>query len=139
MVAAETARFGVPEVKRGLVAAGGGRCGCRGGCPTPIALEMLLTGDPLRAERAAEMGLVNRLTPRAARSTGALALAATIAANGPLAVAATKRIARAAPTGPSRRAGAGRASSTGPVFASRGRPGGRHAFAEKRAPVWKGR
>src|SRR4051794_41481260 len=96
VVAAETARFGVPEVKRSLVAAGGAALLLPRRVPYALALELLLTGEPLTAPRAAEIGLVNRLTPEGKALDGALELAATIAENGPLAVAATQQIARCA-------------------------------------------
>ena len=139
VVAAETAHFGVPEVKRSLVAAGGAALLLPQRVPYALALEMLLTGDPLPAPRAAEIGLVNRLTPEGGALDGALALAATVAANGPLAVAATKQIARG--TGDwSRDEGWRRqAELTEPVFTSEDAREGSTAFAEKRAPVWKGR
>src|SRR3954463_10668956 len=90
--AAETARFGVPEVKRSLVAAGGGALLLPARVPRNVAMEMLLTGDPIDARRAAEVGLVNRVTPEDGALAGALALAATIAGNGPLALTATKAV-----------------------------------------------
>src|SRR3954453_23790502 len=62
VVAADTARFGVPEVKRSLVAAGGAALLLPKRVPLAVALEMLMTGEPINAERAAEVGLVNRLT-----------------------------------------------------------------------------
>jgi enoyl-CoA hydratase len=102
IVASETARFGVPEVKRSLVAAGGAALLLPRRVPFNLALEMLLTGEPLGAPRAAEIGLVNRLTLEGQALAGALELASTIAANGPLAVAATKAVAR----GSARRPGA---------------------------------
>jgi enoyl-CoA hydratase len=83
VVAAETARFGVPEVKRGLVAAAGAALRLPSLIPQPIALELLLTGDPIDAERASGLGLVNRVVPEGTALDGALELAATIAANGP--------------------------------------------------------
>jgi enoyl-CoA hydratase len=139
VVAAEDARFGVPEVKRSLVAAGGAALLLPQRVPYALALEMLLTGDPLPATRAAEIGLVNRLAPSGGALDGALELAATIAANGPLAVAATKQIARATVDWSSAESWARQAEITGPVFASEDAREGSTAFAEKRAPVWKGR
>ena len=87
VVAAENARFGLPEVKRGLVAAGGGLMRLLQKVPPGIAQEWALTGDLVDARRAYEVGLVNRLTPPGEALPAALELAATIAANGPLAVA----------------------------------------------------
>ena len=97
VVASETAKLGVPEVKRALVAGAGAAILLAQRIPQAIALEMLLTGEPITAQRAADLGLVNRLTPEGGALDAALELAATIAANGPLAVAITKQVARSAP------------------------------------------
>jgi enoyl-CoA hydratase len=139
VVAAETARFGVPEVKRSLVAAGGAALLLPKRVPYALALELLLTGEPLSAIRAAEIGLVNRLTDEGAALDGALDLAATIATNGPLAVAATKQIARSTVDWTWEEGWRRQAEITGPVFASEDAVEGSTAFAEKRAPRWKGR
>jgi enoyl-CoA hydratase len=139
IVAAETARFGVPEVKRSLVAAGGAALQLPRRVPFNVALEMLLTGDPLSAVRAAELGLVNRLTAEGQALDGALELAATIAANGPLAVAATKAVARGSADWTFDAGWDEQAGIIGPVFASEDAREGATAFAEKRPPVWKGR
>jgi len=139
IVAAETARFGVPEVKRSLVAAGGAALQLPRRVPFNVALEMLLTGDPLGASRAAELGLVNRVTAEGEALQGALELAATIAANGPLAVAATKAVARGSADWTFDESWEHQAQLIGPVFASEDAREGATAFAEKRAPVWKGR
>lgn len=135
VVAAEHAKFGIPEVKRGLVAAGGGtRLPTR--IPLQVALEMGLTGDPISAVRALELGLINRVVPAGEVLHTALALAALINANGPLAVQATKRLMREEvgpdPTDHVR-------AVTAPVFASDDAREGAVAFAEKRAPNWTGR
>ncbi|MGY1704674.1 crotonase/enoyl-CoA hydratase family protein [Geodermatophilus sp. SYSU D00697] len=139
VVAAETARFGVPEVKRSLVAAGGAALQLPKRLPLPLALEMLLTGDPIDAARAAAVGLVNRLTQEGGALDGALALAATIAANGPLAVAATKQIARGSADWTSEEGWARQDELVAPVFTSEDAREGSAAFAEKRPPVWRGR
>ncbi len=139
VVAAETARFGVPEVKRSLVAAAGGALLLPTRVPANVAMEMLLTGDPIDARRAAEVGLVNRLTPEGGALEGALALAATVAANGPLALAATKAVVRgSAGWGPEER-WERQAELVAPVMASEDAREGAAAFAEKRSPVWRGR
>jgi len=139
IVAAENARFGVPEVKRSLVAAGGAALQLPRRVPFNVALEMLLTGEPLGAIRAAEIGLVNRLTAEGAALPGALELASTIAANGPLAVAATKSVARGSADWSFAEGWAQQAELIAPVFASEDAREGATAFAEKRLPVWKGR
>ncbi|MCF7548044.1 crotonase/enoyl-CoA hydratase family protein [Pseudonocardia sp. WMMC193] len=139
VVAATTARFGVPEVKRSLVAAAGAAVHLPRRIPPAIALELLLTGDPLQAERAAQIGLVNRVTEEGGALEGALALAETIAANGPLAVAATKAVAQQTVDWSLENMWAHQAAITGPVFASEDAKEGATAFAEKRPPVWKGR
>lgn len=139
VVAAEDARFGVPEVKRSLVAAGGAALALPRRIPQAIALEMLLTGEPISAPRAAEVGLVNRVTAPGGALAGALDLAGVIAANGPLAVAATKHIVRSAPDWTFREGWAEQSKVIGPVFASEDAREGATAFAEKRAPVWKNR
>lgn len=139
VVAAEDARLGVPEVKRALVAGAGAAVLLPQRIPQAIALEMLLTGDPITAQRAAELGLVNRLTPSGGALDGALELAATIAANGPLAVAITKQVARTAPDWTWDQAWEEQGRLMQPVFGSEDAIEGATAFAEKRKPVWKGR
>lgn len=134
IVAADHAKFGIAEVKRGLVAAGGGTRLPRR-IPIAIALEMGLTGDMIDAQRAYELGLVNRVVPGGRVMEEALALAGRIAANGPLALAATKQLMReeigVADWDRIREVSA-------PVFASEDAREGAKAFAEKRAPQWKG-
>jgi enoyl-CoA hydratase len=135
VVAADHARFGIPEVKRGLVAAGGGTTLPRR-IPLGVALELGLTGETMSAERAMELGLVNRVVPAAEVMDAALALAALINANGPLAVQATKRL-MLEEVGQDNTAHV--REVTGPVFASADAREGAVAFAEKRPPVWQGR
>ncbi|MGY1823557.1 crotonase/enoyl-CoA hydratase family protein [Geodermatophilus sp. SYSU D00079] len=139
VVAAEDARFGVPEVKRALVAAAGGALLLPRRVPTNVAMEMLLTGDPISAPRAAEVGLVNRLTPTGGALDGALQLAATVAANGPLALAVTKQVARGGADWTTEEGWARQAELVAPVATSADAREGATAFAEKRAPVWQGR
>ena len=137
VVAGETARFGVPEVKRSLVAGAGGALLLPHRIPRALALEMLLTGDPVDATRAAEMGLVNRVVPEGKALEAAIELAERIAANGPLALMATKEIARRGGDWTSDRWERA-AGLMGPVFKSQDAQEGARAFAEKRAPVWRG-
>lgn len=139
VVAAQGARFGVPEVKRGLVAAAGAAMLLPQRIPRPIALEMLLTGEPITAERAASLGLVNRVTADGEALNQALALAGVIATNGPLAVATSKQIALAATDWSLDERWAKQGELVLPVFGSEDAQEGAKAFAEKREPVWKGR
>jgi enoyl-CoA hydratase len=135
IVAARDARFGIPEVKRGLVAAGGALIRLPRRIPYHLAVELALTGDPIDAERAHAIGLVARLAEPGGAVTAARELAATIAANGPLAVAATKRILTADEAGAWER----QAEMADPVFVSEDAREGARAFAEKRPPEWRGR
>lgn len=136
VVAGRTARFGVPEVSRSLVATGGGVLLLPQRVPRAFALEMVLTGDPVGADRALAMGLVNRVTDEGGALDEAIALAERIAANGPLAVAASKRVIRESPDWPLAEIWDRQAEITDPVFRSADAIEGTTAFAEKRAPVW---
>jgi enoyl-CoA hydratase len=136
VVASSAATFGLPEVKRGLIAGGGGtRLGAR--IPLAVAMEILLTGEAITAERAYEIGLVNAVVAPDAVLAVALDLAERIAANGPLALAASKELARLAVDDPSRYAARLPELRAG-VFTSEDAREGATAFVEKRAPVWKG-
>ncbi|MEA2196453.1 MAG: enoyl-CoA hydratase [Solirubrobacteraceae bacterium] len=139
IVAARGAMLGIPEVKRSLVAAGGALLRLPRAVPRPVAMELALTGDPISAERAYELGLVNRITEPGGALTEALALAEAIAANGPLALAATKRILTEGAAWTEAEFWAKQGEISGPVFGSEDAREGATAFAEKRAPVWKGR
>ncbi|MGW5974638.1 crotonase/enoyl-CoA hydratase family protein [Streptomyces sp. NPDC055186] len=139
VVAGETARFGVPEVKRGLVPAAGAALRLPGRVPRALALEMLLTGEPIEAPRAAKIGLVNRVTRAGGALEGALALAQRIAENGPLAVLRTKQIANAAADWGTEEGWKLQQPFVDEVFASEDAAEGARAFAEKRPPVWRGR
>ena len=139
VVAGASARFGVPEVKRSLVAGAGGALLLAKRVPRALALELLLTGDPIDAARAAEIGLVNRVVPEGGALEAAVELAERIAANGPLAVTATKQIALSGGDWPPEQCWDQAAGLTAAVFASQDAREGARAFAEKRAPVWRGR
>jgi enoyl-CoA hydratase len=139
IVASRGAKLGVPEVKRSLVAAGGALLRLPRILPRTVALELALTGDPIDAERAHELGLVNRLAEPGEALTVALELAESIAANGPLALAATKRIMTEAVDWPDSEFFTRQGEIVGPVMTSEDAREGATAFAEKRAPAWKGR
>jgi len=139
IVAAEDATFGIPEVKRNLVAVGGGLIRLPRRMPGNLAMELALTGQMLSAARAHELGIVNRLSGPGEALDGALALAAEIAANGPLAVRASKRIMRESEGRSEEASFAAQGAVAQPVFESEDAREGATAFAEKRAPVWRGR
>jgi enoyl-CoA hydratase len=139
VVAGRTAKFGVPEVKRSLVAGGGAAVMLPRRVPFAIALELLLTGDPVDADRAVAIGLVNQVVDEGGALDAALALAARIAANGPLAVAVTKAIARQSGDWTFEQAWREQGPLMTPVFDSEDAREGATAFAEKRPPVWKNR
>jgi enoyl-CoA hydratase len=139
IVAARDAKFGIPEVKRGLAAAAGGLLRLPKVLPYPIAMEMAITGDPLTAEAAHAHGLVNHLTEPGEALPTARALAARVAANGPLAVRATKQVVAMAAQYTDPDAFVAQRQYLDPVFASEDAQEGARAFAEKRSPVWSGR
>jgi enoyl-CoA hydratase len=139
IVAARGSRLGVPEVKRSLVAAGGALLRLPRSLPRNVAMELALTGDPIDAERGYELGLVNRLSEPGHAVDGALELAETIAANGPLALMATKRIMVEAADWTDAEFFTRQGGIVEPVMTSEDAREGATAFAEKRPPVWKGR
>jgi enoyl-CoA hydratase/carnithine racemase len=137
IVASTAAEFGLPEVKRGLFPAGNGAfLGSR--IPLGVALEMALTGDPISAARAHELGLVNVLAPPESVLDAALAVAERIAANGPLGLAAARELVRLG-VSDATRARARRDEWQRIVFSSEDAKEGVLAFVEKRPPVWRGR
>ncbi|MGE0860182.1 MAG: crotonase/enoyl-CoA hydratase family protein [Gammaproteobacteria bacterium] len=138
-VAARDARFGIPEVKRGLAAGAGGLLRLPRLIPPRIAMELALTGDMLDAERAAALGLVNIVTEPGQALAEARRLAARIIANAPLSVAVSKRVLIEQRDWPLDEMFARQQALTGPVIASEDAREGAAAFAEKRAPNWKGR
>jgi enoyl-CoA hydratase len=138
IVASKDASFGIPEVKRGLVAGGGGLLRLPERIPAAIAMELALTGESFTAERAYALGMVNVLTEPGGALAAARELAAKIAANGPLAVRATKQVVAMSIDYASTGAFAAQRELVDPVFASADAQEGARAFAEKRAPVWKG-
>ena len=138
VVAGASARFGVPEVKRSLVAGAGGALLLARRIPRALALELLLTGDPVSAPRAAEMGLVNHVVDDGQALDKALELAGKIAANGPLALIATKEISNGGGDWTAAERWDHMTRLMAPVFTSQDAQEGARAFAEKRAPVWQG-
>jgi enoyl-CoA hydratase len=139
VVAADSARFGIPEVQRGLMAAAGGLIRLPKRVPLAVALELAMTGDPIDAGRAFELGLVNRVVDRADVVSSALALAERIAQNSPIAVRMSRRLVREAAE-LDEAAGWERTNELSvEVFTSGDAIEGATAFAEKRQPVWKSR
>lgn len=138
IVCAETAKFGVPEVKRGLFAAGGGAAVLGRWLPPAVALELTMTGDLIDAQRALQLGLVNRVVPSAQVLDEALALAGRVVANGPLGVQATKRIVRASTQLTAAETWALQDELHASVFDSDDAKEGARAFVERRDPVWTG-
>lgn len=138
IVANKNAKFGIPEVKRGLAAAAGGLIRMPRQMPYRIAMEFALTGDFFSAERAYQLGLVNRLTDGPALE-GALELAAAIGANGPLAVKASKQVVAESRLWTEDEMWGRQQAIVGSVFTSEDAREGAAAFAEKRAPNWKGK
>jgi enoyl-CoA hydratase len=139
IVAAREAKLGIPEVKRSLVAAGGALMRLPRRVPYGIAMELALTGDTITAERAYELGLVNRLAERGGAVEAALELAAAVAANGPLALDATKAILQQQFDWSEEEFWQRQGEVSEPVFGSEDAREGAVAFSEKRAPVWQGR
>jgi enoyl-CoA hydratase len=139
IVAAKGAKLGIPEVKRSLVAAGGAMLRLPRVLPRNLAMELALTGDPITAERGYELGLVNRLAEPGQAVEAALQLAGEITPNGPLALAASKRILVEAVDWPDSEFWERQGEITAPVMGSEDAREGAVAFAEKRAPAWKGR
>jgi enoyl-CoA hydratase len=139
VVAADNAQFGVPEVKRGLAATAGGLVRLPRQLPYRIALELALTGDMFPAARAYGYGLVNRLTAPGEALAEARRLAQTIAANGPLSVAASKRVVVESQDWSAAEMWERQAALTEHVFNSADAREGSAAFAEKRKPVWQGK
>jgi enoyl-CoA hydratase len=138
IVAARGARLGIPEVKRSLVAAGGALLRLPQRVPYGLAMELALTGEPIGAERAHAVGLVDRLADDGAAVDAALELATQIARNGPLALAATKEVLQRARDWDQAAFWQRQGEITGPVFGSSDAREGATAFAEKRDPVWSG-
>jgi len=139
IVAAENATFGIPEVKRGLVAGAGGLLRLPRRLPQAVAMELALTGDPLPALDAHRYGLVNAVTAPGGALDGALALAARITPNGPLAVAASREILANATDWSLEEGFVRQEAIVARIVASADAREGALAFAEKRPAQWTGR
>ncbi|KAA1394287.1 crotonase/enoyl-CoA hydratase family protein [Aeromicrobium ginsengisoli] len=138
IVAASDSRFGLPEVKRGLVAAGGGLLRLPRTLPYQLAMELALTGNPLTADRAYHHGMVNAVAEPGGATAAAVELARVIAANGPLGLAASRTIINHVTGWTDAEEFAWQLAITQPVFDSADAIEGATAFAEKRAPRWTG-
>jgi enoyl-CoA hydratase len=139
IVAAEDSKFGIPEVKRGLAAAAGGLAKLPKQIPQRVAMELALTGDFISAQRAYDLGLINQVVPAGTALEAARALAAKIAANGPLAVAASKQVVANAQDWNTGTMFTEQMKLIQPVLTSADAIEGAMAFAEKRAPNWQGK
>jgi len=137
VVASEGARFGIPEVKRGLMAAAGGLIRLPKRVPPAIALELAMTGDPIDAARALQLGLVNRVVAATRVVDEAIALAERIGENSPIAVRNSRRLVREAAELSEAEGWKRTIELMMPVFESGDSVEGATAFAEKRPPVWR--
>ena len=137
VTAGMSARFGLPEVRRGLAARGGGVFRLPRRLPHALAMELIVTGEPLDAERAARFGLVNRLVEDGQALVAALELAARIAQNAPMSVRASKAVAIDSADWPLAEGFKRQRAYLEPVFASQDAAEGVTAFRERRDPVWR--
>ncbi|WP_062345144.1 crotonase/enoyl-CoA hydratase family protein [Herbidospora yilanensis] len=138
IVAAESAKFGLPEPKRGLIAGAGGVMRLPRRIPYHVAMEIALTGDFYPARRLYELGLVNRVVAEGEAVAAAKELAGKIAQNAPLSLAGTKRIVVESVDWSLDEMFARQSEIMNPIFGSKDAMEGAAAFAEKRAPVWRG-
>lgn len=138
IVAGESARFGLPEVKRGLLAAAGGLLRLREVLPRTLANELVLTGEPISAERLTELGVINRLVPDGTATEVATALAEQIALNAPLALMSSKQVLNESVLWPLDERFDRQRPIADAVRASADAREGALAFVEKRSPRWQG-
>jgi enoyl-CoA hydratase len=138
IAASRQSRFGIPEVKRSLVAAAGGVSRLPRILPRNVALELGLTGDPISAERAYQLGLVNVLSEPGLALAAAIDLAARITANAPLAVQKTRRLMLEAPGLSDAEGFTASGRALGELMGTEDFSEGINAFIEKRPPQWKG-
>lgn len=139
IVATEASKLGLPEVKRGLVAVGGGLLKLPKRIPYHIAMELALTGELYPAERFAQLGVVSRVVPPGAALDAALELAERIAANAPLSLAATKQILAQSADWSAEEAWSAQRKLARTALTSEDAKEGARAFAEKRPPSWQGK
>lgn len=139
IVAARGTKLGIPEAKRGLVAAGGGLRRLPRLLPSALAMELALTGGLITAERAHEVGAINRLAEPGEALVRALELAEEIGANAPLALVGAKRILQRQWSWDDAEFWERQAEIVEPIAASEDAREGARAFTEKRPPVWRGR
>jgi enoyl-CoA hydratase len=139
IIAADDTNFGLPEVKRSLVAGAGGLFRLPRQVGKAVALEAILTGDPLSSQRAYELGMVNKVVPEAQVMDEALKLAARITANAPLAVKASRAVALNATIKTDEELWKDSAAAFASIVGTEDYKEGPRAFIEKRAPVWKGK
>lgn len=139
IVAADNSQFGIPETKRGLAAGAGGLVKLPRQIPSRLAMELALTGDFISAQRAYEMGLINQIVEAGTALEAAKAMAAKISANGPLAVALSKQVITESSDWTADNMWDKQNDVISPIFTSEDAIEGATAFAEKRAPNWKGK
>lgn len=139
IIAADDTNFGLPEVKRSLVAGAGGLFRLPRVIGKAVALEAILTGDPLSSQRAYELGMVNKVVPEAQVMDEALKLAGRITANAPLAVAASRAVAIEATSKTDDELWKASGVAFASIINTEDYREGPKAFIEKRAPVWKGK